>query len=321
MFRKILTLSSLVLVLSISTVEAKQVFKFGHLANENHTWNKAAVYFSELVKERTNGEIEIQVYPNGQLGKEIDMINGMKLGTVDMTITGETLQNWAPKAALLAVPYAIKDDAHMNRVVNGEVGKEIADEIIKNVKIRPLTWFARGPRNLTSNKAIKDPSDLNGMKMRVPNVPLFLAVWEELGASPTPMAFSEVFTSLQQHIIEGQENPYALIKSASFFEVQKFVNKTEHVRSWIYITIGEKQFQKLSKKNKAIMKQAASDAHYYEYGLFKAGQSQLEQELKAKGMTIVEVNKDAFMSKSKKAVLKFLSPSQKKLYDKIGNLK
>ncbi len=321
MFRKNLILSSLVLFLSVSAVEAKVVFKFGHLANENHTWNKAALYFSQLVKERTNGEIDIQVYPNGQLGKEIDMINGMKLGTVDMTITGETLQNWAPKAALLAIPYAIKDDAHMSRVVNGEVGKEIAEEIIKNVKIRPLTWFTRGPRNLTSNKPIKRPSDLDGMKMRVPNVPLFLAVWKELGANPIPMAFSEVFTSLQQHIIEGQENPYALIKSASFFEVQKFVNKTEHVRSWIYITIGERQFQKLSKKNQRIMEQAANDVHYYEYGLFKAEQSQLEAELKSKGMTIIEVDKEAFLSKSKKAVLKFLNPTQRKLYDKIINLR
>ena len=179
------------------------------------------------------------------------------------------------------------------------------------------SWFERGARNLTSNREIKKPEDLNGLKVRVPNVPLFVATWEALGAKPTPMAFSEVFTSLQQGIIDGQENPYDLIKSASFFEVQKFVNMTEHVRGWIYLVIGEDRFQSMPKDIQAAVLEAGKEAQAYERQLFRAEQDQLVQDLKDKGMTFVEVDKAAFMKVAEPAVLKFLSPELQEMYKKI----
>ena len=148
--------------------------------------------------------------------KETDLIKGIQLGTVDFTITGESLQNWAPSAALLAVPCAVRDLAHLDKVVSGSAGEKIARDIEAKTQLKPLCYFARGPRNLTSNREIRRPDELNGLKVRVPNVPLFVKFWEALGAKPTPMAFSEVFTSLQNHTIDAQENPLALIKSASF---------------------------------------------------------------------------------------------------------
>ncbi len=243
--KTLLTIAMSALIVTPVTA-ADMTLKLGHLANEDNIWNKAAVKFGEELKSLTNGRIEVQVFPNESLGKEMDLINGMQLGTVDMTITGESLQNWAPMAALLAVPYAYKSIEHMDAVASGKIGDQIKAQIIEKAKIRPIAYFARGPRNLTSNRPIKSPADLNGLKMRVPNVPLFVDVWKALGAKPTPMAFSEVFTSLQNGTIDAQENPLALIKSASFFEVQKYVNKTEHVRSWIYLTISDITWKKLS---------------------------------------------------------------------------
>lgn len=296
---------------------AETTLKLGHLANEENVWHKASLKFAEEVAARTKGAIEVKVFPNEQLGKETDLIKGIQLGTVDFTITGESLQNWAPSAALLAVPYAIRDIAHLDKVVDGPVGAKIAKAIEEKTGLVPLTHFARGPRELTSNRPIVKPDELNGLKLRVPNVPLFVKVWEALGAKPTPMAFSEVFTSLQNGTIEGQENPLALIKSASFFEVQKYVNRTDHVISWIYLVGGAKKLAKMPPEHQAAIREAAKVAHAYERGLFLADETNLEADLKAKGMTFVEADKAAFAAKATPAVNAALSAEIKPLYEEI----
>ena len=244
--------------------------KLGHLANEQNSWHKASLKFGEELSALTDGRIAVEVYPNDSLGREMDLINGMQLGTVEMTITGESLQNWAPMAALLAIPYAYQSLEEMDAVASGEIGDRIEAQIIENAQVRPIAYFARGPRNLTANRAITTPDELDGMPMRVPNVPLFLDVWTALGASPTPMAFSEVFTSLQNGTIEAQENPLALIQSASFNEVQSHVNLTEHVRSWIYLTIAEQVWSQLSEEDQGHVMEAASRAQEFERQQFLA---------------------------------------------------
>ena len=285
--------------------------KLGHLANEQNPWHKASVKFAEELAALTNGRIKVEVFPNESLGKEMDLINGMQLGTADMTITGESLQNWAPMAALLAVPYAFPTLESMDAAAGGALGDRIEAQIIEKAGVRPIAYFARGPRNLTSNRPITSPGELNGLKMRVPNVPLFLDVWKSLGAAPTPMAFSEVFTSLQNGTIEAQENPLALIKSANFNEVQSHINLTEHVRSWIYLTISELTWAKLSEDDRKAVTEAAARAQAYEREIFVADEKALVDELTAKGVTFVEVDKAAFAAAAKAAVLNGVKPEIK----------
>ncbi|MBY6048972.1 TRAP transporter substrate-binding protein [Vannielia litorea] len=292
---------------AVPALAQEMTLKLGHLANEDNPWHLASVKFAEEVAARTEGRIAVEVFPNESLGKEIDLINGMQLGTVDMTITGESLQNWAPMAALLAVPYAYKSIEHMDEVASGDIGNQIEAQIIANAQIRPIGYFARGPRNLTSNRPITTPDDLAGLKMRVPNVPLFIDVWSALGAAPGPMAFSEVFTSLQNGTIEAQENPLALIRSASFNEVQSHVNLTEHVRSWIYLTIAESTWAKLSEADQEAVLAAAAVAQEYERGLFEQSVADDRAYLEENGMTFVEVDGAAFAAKAKDAVLSNVS--------------
>ncbi len=318
-FGKALLTVALVACMTLPAAAADMTLKLGHLANEDNIWHKAAVKFGEELASLTDGRIEVKVFPNESLGKEMDLINGMQLGTADMTITGESLQNWAPMAALLAVPYAYKSLDHMDAVAGGPIGDQIKAQIVEKARIRPIAYFARGPRNLTSNRPIKSPADLDGLKMRVPNVPLFVDVWKALGAKPTPMAFSEVFTSLQNGTIGAQENPLALIKSASFFEVQKYVNKTEHVRSWIYLTISELTWQKLSDADKKNVMEAAKRAQKYERELFLEDDKKLVGELEAKGMTFVDVDGDAFAAKAKDAVLANVKPEIRPIVEKLFN--
>lgn len=291
--------------------------KFGHLASEDNTWHKGALKFKELVEERSKGKVTVKLYPNSQLGKEMELINSIQLGTADMTITGESLQNWAPKAALMAVPYAFSSSEEMRTAAARPAGQEICKEITEKTGLVPIAWFERGPRHLTSNRPIKTPADLKGLKVRVPNVPIFVKVWEELGAKPTPMAFSEVFTSLQQSTIEAQENPLSLIDSASFSEVQTNVNLTAHVRSWIYVVIGEDKLKSMPKDLQEIVKQAAADMQKYENELFIAEEKSLRVKLEKAGMTFNEIDQTAFSEKAKNAVVKALTDDQRKLLEQL----
>ncbi|MDR3264412.1 MAG: TRAP transporter substrate-binding protein [Synergistaceae bacterium] len=294
--------------------------KLGHLANEDHSWHKASVKFAGEVEKLSGGRVVCQVFPNEQLGNEVDTIQAIHTGIAHMVITGESMQNWAPKCALIAVPYMVRDMDHLTKVLTGEIGKEIEKDIIDRVKLRPVSAFVRAPRNLTGNRAITKPGDLNGFKLRVPNVPLFVTVWETLGAKPTPMAFSEVFTSLQQNVIDGQENPLDLIRSGSLYEVQKYVNLTEHVYGWIYLVIGEEFFQKLPADLQKAVLDAGKTAETYEREIFLADVAANETFLKEHGMEFVTVDKAAFAAVANPAVEEFLraKPADvSELYKKI----
>jgi len=317
----LLALSVFVSFASAALAADKIVLKFGHLADEKNTWHLGALKFKELVEKNSGGRIEVKIYPNEQLGKEKDLVTSIQTGTADMGIFGETLTTFgADKTIFMATPYLLRDAAHLHKVAGGEMGKEIEAQVLEKAKLRVLGYMERGPRELTSSRPVKTPDDLKGMKIRLPNVPIFLAAWEALGAKPIPMAFSEVFTSLQQGTIEGQENPYALIASAHFYEVQKYLNKTSHVRGWIYVCIGEKRFASLPDDLKKVVLDAGKEMQAYENKLFLEEEGKLEKLLKEK-MTFVDVDQAAFAKIASEAVLKNLSDSQKEMYKKIQAVK
>jgi len=318
----VVVLSFVFVLAAFGTVFAapQYTLKLGHLGNQDHTWHKGSEKFAEEVEKLSGGRIVCQVFPNEELGNEVDTIQLIHTGVAHMVITGESMQNWAPKCALIAVPYMVRDLDHLTQVLTGDAGKEIEKDIIEKVKLRPVSAFVRAPRNLTSNRPITKPGDLNGFKLRVPNVPLFVAVWEAFGAKPTPMAFSEVFTSLQQSVIDGQENPLDLIRSGSLYEVQKHVNLTEHVYGWIYLTIGEEFFQRLPADLQRAVLDAGKAAEDYERQLFLAAVADNEKFLKEKGMEFVTVDKAAFAALAGPAVEEFLKTKPAdvlELYKKI----
>ncbi len=293
-------------------------WKLGHLGNDTHIWNVTALKFAELVSDKTDGQITVTVYPSESLGNEIDTINMIQSRAADMVISGESMQNWAPTAAMMAVPYAFNNLEHMKKVVEGEIGREIEAEIIEKVGLVPLYYHVRAPRNLTSNMPISTPADLAGFKMRVPNVPLFVEAWKAAGASPQVMAFSEVFTALSQNVINGQENPYDLIHSANFNEVQEYTNETEHVYGWIYVLVGQEQFNELTESNKAAVLEAAAEAQTFGDDLFEEAITRYKQELLDRGMKInSDVDKAAFREAMAPAVQQFLNEAQLDIYNRI----
>lgn len=291
------------------------------LVNEDHTVFKGFDFFSKILEERSNGRMKLQVYPSEQLAKEIEAIRLIQAEVIDMTVTSSMLNNWFEIAALCELPFFFKDTIEVQNFIKGPFGKQMENQMITVTGLRPLGYFQRGARHLTSNKPIKHPDDLQGLIVRVPNVPSFVTTWEALGAKPTPMAFSEVFTSLQQGTIEAQENPFAFIKNAGFYEVQEYLNLTGHVLGWGYPVIGEKQFQKLPDDLKSILLKAAKDMQAYEHKLFLENETKIITELKEKGMTFIEVDKEAFIKKSENAIYSSLSPEMQSVYREIKGIK
>lgn len=319
MHRRFWTIAAFLSVALLAGAQAGQVkeFKLGHNVNEENTWHLGAVKFAETVEALSNGSIKIHVYPNAQLGDEQDVTRAVQYGVCDFTISGGGLQSWAPLAALVECPYTFANADHVRKIADGELGKVIADDIIKNAELRPLAYFIRGPRKLTANKKITVPADVNRLILRVPSSPLYVAAWNALGAKVTPMAFSEMFTALQQGTIQAQENPLAMIDSASLFEVQKYIMNTDHLVSYIYILMGEKQYQKLSDAEKEIIAKAAKVAQDYEHAEFLKSEKRLEDKMKEKGMEFVEVDYNAFRDIAVPGVEKALTPAQAELYKKI----
>ncbi len=319
----ILYLAALSVICSCTRKTDKQLFilKAGHVANTDHTWHKAFEYFSDILFERSKGRIILKVFPNEQLGKETELIRSIKTGIADMTITAGTLQNWTDIVAFSDMPFIFRDSVHMKKLADGPIGKEMEQRILEETGIRIVSYFQRGPRHLTSNRPVVSPADLNGLVIRIPNVPSYSAAWKSLGANPTPMALSEVFTSLQQGTIEAQENPLAMISSTNLYEVQDYVNLTAHVLSWGYIVIGEKQFQSLPSDLKEIFLEAAKDMQYFEHQLFLENETKLRAYLEDKGMKFIEADKLSFQQTGSQAVYESLSLEMKDMYDRISAIK
>ena len=211
LFRRLFLLGSLILLsdgCQSTESSVKYVFKASMLVNENHTWYKSFVYFGTLLHERSDGQIKLEVYPSEQLAKEVEAIRLIQAGVIDMTISAATLANWEEILTFSDMPFLLRDAQAMKKLIESPIGEEIEQVMIQKMGLRPVGYFQRGERHLTSNRPIKHPDDLKGLIIRVPNAPSYVTAWQSMGAKPTPMAFSEVFTALQQGTIEAQENPF-----------------------------------------------------------------------------------------------------------------
>ncbi|MFV1450836.1 TRAP transporter substrate-binding protein [Maribacter sp. HS] len=293
------------------------VLKASLLVNEDHSWHKAFIFFGERLKEKSNGRLVLETFPSEQLAKEVEAIRMIQAGVLDMTTTSSLLSNWTEIMTFCELPFLLKTPDDVEILMQGPLGKRISKEMLEKTSLKPLGYFQAGVRQLTSNKPINHPDDLQGLILRVPNVPSFVSAWDALGAKTTPMAFSEVFTSLQQGTIDALENPLALIKVSGFYEVQKYVNLTNHVVSWSYPVIGEKSFQKLPEDLKAIFLEASEEMITYHQQLFLENEKKIREELEAKGMVFVNVDNAAFIEKCGTTIYDTLSPEMQEIYNTV----
>jgi tripartite ATP-independent transporter DctP family solute receptor len=265
-------------------------------ANLNHEMtgtivDRAVQRLAQTARERSGGRISIIVHSRGEMGGERAMFDLMQAGAIEMGVSGAVIISAiAPEYGMLDVPYLIGTPEHLARVVRGEVGEALRRTVLQRKGIRIIGHMDRAPRHLTTRgRAVRTPSDLRGLKIRVREIPVQVEAFRLLGASPVPMAFGEVYTALQTGVIDAQENLLDIILGSSFNEVQDHVILTGHVREVQWLIVSERWWSGLAAGDRALIQAAADEAMAWGQGEVYAPDARLVAEARAKGMTIIEL--------------------------------
>lgn len=308
MLRKLLFTATLLILGASLAMAAPVQLKLGHIAEPDNPYGQGADHFAKLVKERSNGEIDVKVFPSSQLGNQRDLVEGLGLGSVDMTLTGTAvLGNFIPGMAVFDLPFIFRDVNHAYKALD-TVGMDMAKQGEKNGVITLAIW-ENGVRHMTNNKKpIRTPEDMKGLKMRVMEQPVYMDMMRALDASPTPMAMSELYTSLQKGTIDGQENPLAHIATKHFNEVQKHLSLTGHTYASEPLLISKRAWDKLTPEQQQILKQAAEDTRDWERQLCRDKEGEYLKQIKDAGTTevIENVDKEAFAKATRPAWDKYI---------------
>ena len=250
-----------VLGLVLAAPAAAQEIKIGYALAEDSHYGAGAKAFEESLKNSLGDQFTFRHFPSSGLGGEREVLEGLQLGTVEMTIASDgTLSNFVPEVGVLGIPFLLRDKDHARAVLDGEIGDEMLAKF-ENAGLHALAWGEQGFRHITSNRGpIETPADLEGLKIRTMENPVHIEAFRALGAAPTPMAWPEVIGALQQGAIDGQENPLSVIVSAKLNEVQKNLTLDGHVYSSTIILVSPSLWGSLDDEQKAAFEKAADDA-------------------------------------------------------------
>jgi tripartite ATP-independent transporter DctP family solute receptor len=302
---------------------AQTVLKMNISVAQNSHYGVAVDAFAKEVEQRTQGRYKVQNHYAGALGAERESVEAVQLGTLDLTLTSTgPIPNFVPEVAILDIPFLFRDYAHARAVLDGPIGQEMLAKFDAK-GIKALAWAENGFRHMTNSKrAINAPDDLKGLKMRTMENPIHIAAYKNFGIIPTPMAFTEVFTALQQGTVDGQENPLSVISSAKFEQVQKYMTLTGHVYSPAVILMGKAQFDKLSAADKQAFLDAAKEAVKANRARVDDDERKAVADLRSKGMQVVEsVDKAKFQATLSPAYADFAKRFGQANIDRIRNYK
>ena len=258
---------------------------------------KAMNKFSELVAEKSDGALIVEVYQSGSLFKQDQEVAAVKSNTATMAdLNGVWLTDGSPWVSMFGAGYMFKSYDHMTQVLNGEIGQDVFDKVAEEQGIRPLGAKYLGTRqiNLREDKEIKTPDDLKGVNLRMPNSPAWLFLGDALGANPTPLAFSELYMALQTGTVDGQDNPLPTVKNAKFYEVTESITITNHMVDSLWPCINEGVWQSLSPENQQILLDAVDESNEYCDQINLKAEAELLEFFKAEGLSIYEADIDTF---------------------------
>ncbi|MCG5102202.1 TRAP transporter substrate-binding protein [Oceanobacillus alkalisoli] len=269
--------------------------RFGHGSAETNERHLAVVHFKELVEERSNGQIEVQIYPNEQLGSEAEMIESVTFNDLQM-VAASAFSQYDQRISVFELPYLFETYEAAWEVLDGEIGKKVAEPFLED-NLRILAYFENGFRHITANKAIEKPDDLNGIKIRTPEFPISISTFSALGANPTPMSFGELYMGLQQGTVDAQENPVANTYASKFNEVQDYLILSGHQYMPLPVAISEEFWQGLTEEEQQIIQESAEETAQFHRDLLKENETKMIEELKADGMTVIEPEMELFSEK------------------------
>ena len=287
---------AIIVVLAMADQASAQIkLKWAHVYEVTEPYHTEALWAASEIRKRTNGKFDITVFPASQLGNESQLNEGLGLGTVDIVYVGISFvaATYQP-LGITGAPFMLRDFDHWKAYRGSKLFAELAKGYEDNTrhKIAALTYY--GQRHVTANKRISKPEDMKGMRLRVPAAPLFLMFTKSVGANATPIAFSDVYTALQQRLVDGQENPLPTIMAKKFYEVQSHVVLTGHITESMVTMVGSHVWNRLTPDEQKLFADTLKEAAAKATEAIEASERILAGEFKKLGMTVVEPDREAF---------------------------
>jgi tripartite ATP-independent transporter DctP family solute receptor len=305
-----------------NAVAQQTKLKWAHVYETSEPYHKWSVWAAGEIEKRTAGKYHIDVFPASTLGKESDLNQGLTLGTVDMIISGLSFAaRTMPRIGVGYYPYTFRDGEHLIKFSKSPLFKEMVDEYRNKtgIQITAMTYY--GARHSTSNKPFTDCAGMKGLKMRVPDVPAYLALPKSCGANPTPIAFAEVYLALQNGTVDAQENPLTTIEAKKFYEVQKYIILTGHIIDSLATQVAPHVWNKLSDPEKKIFTDVTLEAAASATAEIQKREGELADEFRKKGLTVTAVDKKSFQEAILKTVTFESMGYSKADWDKIQQIK
>jgi len=278
---------------------AQTEIKLGHVGEPGSLFQKSADEFAKRANAKLAGKAKVVTYGSSQLGGDSEMIQKLKLGTIDMALPSTVMSSQVDLFGVFEMPYIVKNRQHMGRIEKEIFWAKLAPEAEKK-GLKVLAVWENGERHITNSKRpIKAPADLAGIKLRVPEGKWRVKMFQAYGANPSPMKFSELFTALQTGVMDGQENPFTQIYSAKLHEVQKYLSLSGHVYTPAYLTVGKTKWESLPPDVRKILEDTAKETQAFVYETAAKDDADLLGKIKAAGVQVNDVDKDAFIAASR----------------------
>jgi tripartite ATP-independent transporter DctP family solute receptor len=310
------------LALALGSAQAQTKLKWGHVYETSEPFHTESVWAAQEFAKRTNNRYQIEVFPASQLGKETDINQGLSLGSVDIIISGSSFAARSfPPIGVTYYPFTFRDADHLIAYTKSDIYKELTkgyEEKTGHV-ITATTYY--GIRQTSSNKAFKSCAEMKGLKIRVPDVPAYLAMPRSCGANTTPIAFAEVYLALQNGTVEAQENPLTTIEAKKFYEVQKHIVLTGHIVDHINTIVAKGTWAKFSDEDKKTWIAVSQEAAKRATDKIKAREAELVQFFKDKGLTVTTIDRNEYLAAVAKAVTFEQFGYRKADWDKIQAVK
>ncbi|TXE13237.1 TRAP transporter substrate-binding protein [Seonamhaeicola algicola] len=299
----------------------KKVLYLAHTLPQTHPVHKGIVAFQEALAKKSNGSLTIKIFPDGQLGSEREVVELLQIGSVAITkVSAATMSNFVPDYHVFGIPYLFRDKQHMFETLEGPIGKAVLQKG-EQFWLRGLSYYDAGSRSFyTANKAIKTPEDLKGLKIRVMNNQMAINMVNALGGSATPMAYGELYTAIQQGVVDGAENNPPSFVSSNHYEISKYYTLDEHSAVPDVLLIGTKQWEKLSEVEKNWVQEAANESAQAQKQFWKASVEESMKIAKDAGVEIIIPEKSLFSEQSK-SVLEAFQKEHPELADIVNKIK
>lgn len=289
-FIQLLACTGLAATLAVPlSAQAQTKLRFAHAGPETSSQHLAALEFAKQVKERSQGKLEVQVFPASQLGNDATVIGAVRGGSIDMMMAGSgNFAGLNSRFEVLDIPFLFRDRDHAYKAVDQQVGQELM-KVLEPNGLKQLAFWEVGFRSITTkNKAVRTPADVKGLKIRTQPNPVHVQAWKLLGTNPVPMPLSELYSALESGAVDAQEHPIEITYSAKFYEVQKHLTMTRHAFTAMPVVLNKAKFDALPADQQKVLMDAAQDAKSFQRALNQKNEANIIAELRKSGMSVIE---------------------------------